>query len=197
MKPRGVIAFLYFVMQLLTLASSSRMIHPPAPPIKRLRTAPFLTNMSTSVDGRVVALRTLNIMRGWHGAPGLVRDRDIEDFSNSWSEYLLASGEFKHSTSQYGENLALLSYNGNVTQMLELAMKLWYAEISVYNYTRPVFSSSTGHFTALVWRDTRKVGIGYAINTQRRRGIVCFSFWPPGNVAGAFVRNVLPPRGFE
>jgi glioma pathogenesis-related protein 2 len=123
----------------------------------------------------------------------LSRDADIDDFSQSWAEYLSATGKFIHSTSRYGENIAGVSFDGNVTRMLETAVTLWYAEVALYNYSRPGFSPLTGHFTCLVWRDSQKLGIGYAVN-ENGRAIVVFNFWPPGNFAGAFERNVLRPK---
>lgn len=136
-------------------------------------------------------LQHVNNLRARHNAGPLAVKKEIQIFAQSWTEYLSEYGEFTHSRSQYGENLALVNnVNGNITQSLISAINLWYAEMPLYNFTRPVYSPTTGHFTALVWKGTTNVGIGCA--TKNRRTIVMFCFWPAGNLAGAFTNNVAP-----
>ena len=56
----------------------------------------------------------------------------------------------------YGENLAK-GYGD-----WKSAITAWYDEVSDYDYSNPGFSSSTGHFTQLVWVGTTKLGCGVA-----------------------------------
>jgi len=39
---------------------------------------------------------------------------------------------------------------------------MWYNEINKYNYTSPGFSKETGHFTQVVWKNSKELGIGMA-----------------------------------
>jgi len=50
-----------------------------------------------------------------------------------------------------------------------------------------------GHFTQLVWKSSREVGIGRA---QSRDGkwFVVANFFPAGNFIGHNAENVFPPR---
>jgi hypothetical protein len=61
----------------------------------------------------------------------------------------------------------------------------WYDEIDKYDYSNPVFSQETGHFTQVVWKDSIKIGCatGY--------GSVC-RYEPFGNYKGQFAENVKP-----
>lgn len=89
-------------------------------------------------------------------------------------------------TSQ-GENLAW-GYAG-----FEAAIDAWYAEESQYNYGRGGFSSATGHFTQLVWRDTTRLGCAYNFSCGMKTYVCNYS--PPGNVMGAgWSQQVPPPR---
>ena len=88
-----------------------------------------------------------------------------------------------------GQNLAYYS-GGTFTP--EHAVKLWYDEISAYNFNNPGFASNTGHFTQLVWAGTTEVGIGRA--TKGQTTYVVANYVPPGNVIGKFPENVKPPQ---
>ena len=70
---------------------------------------------------------------------------------------------------------------------------MWYDEVSYYNYNRPGFGHSTGHFTQLVWKETTHVGCGIAISPENKIYGVC-NYSPPGNFVGEkqFRANVLP-----
>jgi hypothetical protein len=51
----------------------------------------------------------------------------------------------------------------------------------------------TGHFTQLVWKSSREIGVGVA---QSRDGkwFVVANFFPAGNIVGREAENVFPPR---
>jgi len=57
----------------------------------------------------------------------------------------------------------------------------------------PSYSVRSGHFTQLVWKSSREVGIG---RSQSRDGkcFVVANFYPAGNYIGQNADNVLPPR---
>lgn len=136
----------------------------------------------------------LNVHRAKHGVKPLIWSDTIAQFSQSWANNLLSSNRFAHSGNQlYSENLA--SFNGYKLDMMGLLKKsidMWYAEISLYDFTKGGFSSATGHFTALVWKNSSAFGMGYAINTSTNSVIITWNASPPGNVLGQFQMNVLP-----
>jgi hypothetical protein len=68
----------------------------------------------------------------------------------------------------------------------------WYDEISSYNYSSPGFSSSTGHFTQVIWSGSTQLGIGIAFSNNNKTATVVANYYPPGNVIGSFSANVLP-----
>jgi hypothetical protein len=67
---------------------------------------------------------------------------------------------------------------------------MWYQEIEYYDFNKPGFKSSTGHFTCLVWKDSKKFGMGISISDKTV--VVSFNTSPPGNIIGEFETNVLP-----
>ena len=91
-----------------------------------------------------------------------------------------------------GENLA---YNYEKTQSASArqATEMWYNEVKKYDYNRPGFSMATGHFTQVVWKNSRQFGIGVYQDPSSGRQYVCALYSPPGNYQGQFPENVLQP----
>lgn len=134
----------------------------------------------------------INQYRKAHQAPDLVWDETISTYSQSWANYLVINNLFQHSGSQlYGENLAYFKgYGNDIMTLIKLSIDLWYKEIEYYNFSKPSFSSETGHFTCLVWKNSKKFGIGISIADDT--AVISFNSSPPGNVVGEFEQNVLP-----
>ena len=63
-------------------------------------------------------------------------------------------------------------------------------EIQKYNFNNPGFASGTGHFTQVVWAETREIGIGKA--SVDGQTFVVANYIPAGNVVGRenFEKNV-------
>lgn len=92
-------------------------------------------------------------------------------------------------TNSYGENIYCKYGTGNITVNGHEGVKSWYDEISLYNYNAPGFSSATGHFTQVIWRDSKKLGIAKAENSKGQIFVVA-NYDPPGNYQGQFKENV-------
>ena len=128
-----------------------------------------------------------NKLRLQHSAPKLVWD----DALANYAEKHASQCKFQHSGSPYGENLAA----GYPTVFA--AVQGWYNEGARYSYANPGFSTSTGHFTQVVWRSSKKIGCGYVTcngeNGTPGKYLVC-EYSPAGNVtnSGYFAANVLP-----
>ena len=136
----------------------------------------------------------VNMYREKHQSPPLVWSDPISAFSQNWSYYLITNNLFEHSGSSiYGENLAYFQgYGTDVMTLLKKAVDDWYNEITAYDFNNPGFSSSTGHFTCLVWKESTSFGMGISINLNTSAVDVTMNTSPPGNVVGEFQKNVLP-----
>lgn len=81
------------------------------------------------------------------------------------------------------------------------AAEAWYSEIQMYNFDDPKYSYKTGHFTALVWSSSTKIGLGAAVGTLIKNNVlfncvyVCANYLEPGNInfPDIFEDNVAPP----
>ena len=67
-----------------------------------------------------------------------------------------------------------------------------YDENNLYDFQNGRYSDATGHFTQLVWKGAKRLGIGKAIG--KYKGLDCnfivARYSPPGNVRGQFQTNV-------
>lgn len=96
----------------------------------------------------------------------------------------------QHSGGKYGENLYMTS-NTSVSnsEAVLAAVKSWYDENKKYNYRIGAFTSSTGHFTQVVWKDSKYLGLG--ISRKEKAVYVVAEYDPRGNVKKKFLQNVL------
>ena len=136
----------------------------------------------------------INAYRAKHQSPPLVWDDTIATFSQEWSLQLLTNNDFSHSgNNQYGENLAYYKgYGTDTMKLLKKSIDAWYNEVTLYNYSKPRYSSGTGHFTCLVWKSSTKYALGISIDLATATAIITMNTSPPGNVAGKYQENVLP-----
>jgi uncharacterized protein YkwD len=121
-----------------------------------------------------------NSVRARHGVPPLRWSDELARYAQKWANTLIARGEFSHHRNpQYGENLFEIS-GGSATA--HDVVSAWAAEGKNYNYRNNTCSGRCGHYTQIVWRDTKVVGCGMA--RDRRREVWVCDYEPHGNVVG-------------
>lgn len=140
-------------------------------------------------------LKMHNDARAAVGVGPLTWDPTIATFAQQWADHLAQTSKFEHRPRQgamkqkYGENLA---GGGNIQQ----GIQLWLNEKSKYkgevmgNNNYLVF----GHYTQMVWENSKKIGCGMAKHPAGYFVIVC-NYDPPGNFTGQkpYKGNGKPP----
>ncbi|KAH8380897.1 hypothetical protein KR200_003689, partial [Drosophila serrata] len=135
-------------------------------------------------------LEETNKYRKLHQASPLKMDDEISNYAEAWAKHLAYYDRLETRPFPiYGENIMCIR---KPLFSIEQMMKLWYQEKYHHDYINPRFSPYTGHFTQMVWRNTKYLGVGVASNDYRI-WIVC-NYDPPGNTRGHFQENVLPRR---
>ena len=159
------------------------------------------------------ALEAHNRYRARHCVSPLQLDDSISRSAQNYAQHLADINQMVHSgTKGLGENLAqrwssapIQTINGEcrlfssdhllslqIDAIGEQATDDWYKEIKFYNFSKPGFSTSTGHFTQVVWKGSQKLGIGFAVTRDGKTLYVVAQYSPPGNYQGQFQQNVLP-----
>ncbi|KAG6030179.1 hypothetical protein E4U19_000588 [Claviceps sp. Clav32 group G5] len=131
-------------------------------------------------------LASHNYFRGQHSANPLTWDSALAQSSQSWAN----TCNFSHDSG--GENLVYrtsFKYWGEFVNM-------WGSERTLYNFDQPKFSAATGHFTQVVWKNTKTVGCAWNYcGTSGGAGkavgyyVVC-KYNPFGNYAGQYADQV-------
>lgn len=72
-------------------------------------------------------------------------------------------------------------------------VKEWYEEARNYNYDTNTLVYNSLHFTQIIWKDSKELGIAYVKNSMGQTFVVA-NYNPKGNILGQFQENVLKPR---
>lgn len=120
-----------------------------------------------------------NSVRASLKIPPLTWSEKLAAHAQEWANTLLARGEFVHSKSGYGENLFAIQ---GARATPEEVVDEWASEARDYNYAANKCRKMCGHYTQIVWANTKEVGCGVARNS-RREVWVC-NYYPPGNYVG-------------
>jgi len=134
-----------------------------------------------------------NFYRAKHQVPNLQRLAQLETIAQSYSEKLVSLGYLVHSSNtlngEYiGENL-YFGYNAGYVGTKPV--ESWYEEIHSYDFANPGFKSGTGHFTQVVWKNSKQIGCGVACGSNDYCYVTC-NYYPGGNYLGQFEANVFP-----
>jgi len=158
----------------------------PLPP-----TPPFDGKLDTEMQA---VLDEHNTLRAKHSAPPLTWDEAMASEAQSWAEKCT----WGHSNAA-GENIWAGSGS---TFSGASAVKSWYNEVTNpgYDFSNPGTSDGTGHFTAVVWKSTTRLGCAMKVCTPLHpmdwnpgNFLVC-QYSPAGNFQEGYAANVLPAK---
>jgi len=115
--------------------------------------------------------------------PPLVWSDSLAAGAKTWAELLATTGEFDHDFNRgnVGENIA--GFFKGVSAPGEGQSK-WVDEKMNWNDGMCASGKVCGHYTQMVWRDTKEVGCGTASGSGHPFSILVCRYSPPGNYPG-------------
>ena len=126
-----------------------------------------------------------NILRSellWQWAQLDMNVSQLHEFNPRSQQLIECGSRHKH----YVLKWLLLRLYQHVCANMWCKVEVWMWRLS---YIFLYFFLGTGHFTQVVWKNTRDIGIGKAFGKDGRV-FVCVNYHPPGNVIGRFKDNV-------
>ncbi|MEC8097814.1 MAG: CAP family protein, partial [Bacteroidota bacterium] len=137
------------------------------------------------------ALQVHNDARKEVGVAPLVWSEKLEQQALKYAKQIARTNNYEHSNTKDGENLAMFyeyeesnklkTYIYSDTPLYD-ASKAWYEEIKDYKYSkikRFRIGPKIGHYTQMVWKDTKEVGIASAISKNGKVYVVA-RYYPAG-----------------
>lgn len=133
-------------------------------------------------------LKAHNDYRAKHGAKPLTWDASLAANARNCAASNSKANALSHDAAgcpgSWGQNLAMGAVGAS-------AVDMWYGEIKNTPGGRggaTTFSGNTGHYTQVVWKSTARVGCATV------GSYFACDYLPPGNMMGAFAKNVQPLR---
>jgi pathogenesis-related protein 1 len=125
-------------------------------------------------------LQAHNSVRSRFNLPSLIWSGKVAEVAQQWAEALLARNQFAHTPrSVYGQNL--FEIDGAHASPTRVVLD-WAAEARNYDYASNRCNGVCGHYTQIIWRDTKEVGCGLARNASREIWVCDYN--PGGNWIG-------------
>lgn len=160
---------------------------PEAIPSKGCETNQSSSSSPTPFDEAV--LDEHNRLRAKHSAAPLTLDPAISRYAQEWANNIASRNVMQHrSNNRYGENIYACFGKTGVTGAE--VVQSWYSEIKDYRFgeSNPRNFGQVGHFTQVVWKNSKHLGVGIAKNGNNIY-VVC-NYDPPGNFGGQYPANV-------
>lgn len=162
-----------------------------------------LDNTEGSYKSQV--LECHNVHRANHSSPPVTWSNEIAATAAKIAKRCVFEHVMGIDGGKYGQNIAAGAQAGGISHVI--SDQFYNAEINdfgnQYGDEHPSGFEQWGHFSQLVWKNTREVGCatvhcpGGVGNTGKHVPpyfTVC-NYKPPGNIAGAYPQNVLKPLG--
>lgn len=125
-------------------------------------------------------LQAHNTIRSRLRLPPLTWSPDLTRYAQQWAIRLARENRlYHHLHPTYGENLYLID---GARARPSQVVAAWASERRWFNYRTNSCGGSCGHYTQIIWRDSRQLGCATA-NSGEVQVWVC-EYNPPGNIVG-------------
>ncbi|KAJ8965469.1 hypothetical protein NQ314_004114 [Rhamnusium bicolor] len=139
-----------------------------------------------------------NVYRQRHASPPLTMSSELCYLAQTWANHLAHTNRFYYRNDKdIGQNLFCRPSNGLIQDVSgQEVATYWYSAVRQYDFGKEPdclhANVNAGHFTQIVWVNSRYCGVGKA-RSRSGKIVVVAHYAPPGNISGAYFENVLPP----
>ena len=138
------------------------------------------------------SLEKHNEYRKKHKAEDLILDNDLGIYAQKHAKTLAKNNKVFHSTckTEKEEIVGESIYSSDKEITGKDFTDILYNDKKNYNFEKPKHLSKASRFTQLIWKDTKKVGFGLALNKKSKQFFAVAIYYPAGNKLGAYEENV-------
>ena len=166
----------------------------------KVNVEPIISRTSTTVsfieDYKMRVLLRKNNLRNKHNSPELQFNEKLNAMAQEYAKKLFESNNNKkkyfsfnmYNDSFLGENILIAK-----KKPPEDICKQWYDENKNYNYGTNKFQNNAAHFTQMIWKNTKEIGIGFHFDNDSNFCLVVY-YYPSGNILGEFSKNIHKPN---
>jgi pathogenesis-related protein 1 len=148
------------------------------------------TSGSSGMDASAM-IAAHNEWRSKVGVPGLQWSDKLAGVAQKWADHLAGTTcSLGHSGNEYGENIYWASSIMHSDGSKELSPKTpkdavdsWGNEVQWYDHSDNSCHMECGHYTQVVWQETKEVGCAMAVCGDNSQIWVC-NYFPAGNMVG-------------
>ena len=137
-------------------------------------------SLSSSLAREVTAAH--NLVRNRLGIAPLAWSGELAQVAQDWAHRLVQTGTFEHRRNlEYGENIFEI-WGATPYSQPDAVVRAWASESASYRYETNTCTGRCGHYTQIIWRQTKEVGCGVARDSKREVWVCNYA--PYGNIIG-------------
>jgi len=161
-------------------------------PLRHLRLQQQL-NMSNEFNNE--CLTAHNEYRENHQVEALTFAEDLAIAAQAWADKLAEQDQLEHSESgkKYGENVAMKFMSGTFDYTGQQATDQWYSEVADYDFEGEENQIKCGHFSQIVWKNSKEAGFGIATAESGKKYAVG-QYRPAANYRDQWHANIFPTK---
>uniref|UniRef100_A0A0N5CDN8 SCP domain-containing protein n=2 Tax=Strongyloides papillosus TaxID=174720 RepID=A0A0N5CDN8_STREA len=144
--------------------------------------------INSYADYKLRIIHHINLIRLIHGVCPLQEDEYLDALAQTYANELTKRGIFFRDSNNYSKKYGIIEGASLFSQLTAIVSRM-YDEKNHYNFYLNFGTPMTSHFTQLVWKSTRSIGIG-VLKKNDIFTIVLF-FYPKGNIRGEYKKNVF------
>ena len=136
------------------------------------------------------ALSKHNELRKKHNSPELILSKELNEMAQKYAKILIENNNKQNNHINLyknkicGENIFL-----SIDKKPEDMFNKWAKEADCFDFSLYKYQKDSGHFTQMIWKETKEVGFGFEFAEEKRFCGVALYF-PAGNVLGEFENNI-------
>ena len=122
----------------------------------------------------------------------LTLNNDLIAYSQNFANEMSIKDDDSHSNCIWKDNLIIGEsiFSSNKFFTGKEMTNFFYEEIKYYDFDKSICETKASRFTQMIWKKTKEVGFGIALNNKSGKYYAVANYFPPGNSLGEYKDNI-------